>query len=216
MSDRDDDASFGREPPPEGSPSEEAPESSERAGARGRGSGGTGEAPTLPLPPRAVSRLQSLIDILDAEIPSDYRVELFRLVAPSLLPASRLEAPRGEGAPTPAGSEEEDSPTLARKRLDLAPYAPVLNQPGKNTLKALAALEAGRDQLGIDWMTPAEVERMLVERAGVRSVYRTNLSNALGKAAGLADRRRRGRGYEYRITPTGRESLHRELALAGE
>lgn len=175
------------------------------------------DAPALPVSPRVVSRVRTLIDILDAEIPPPYRVELFRLLAPGVLPSAGGEPTQPTGTSRGGRTMQRpgSEPRLERTRLDLAPYAAVLHQPGKNLLKALVALEVARDQLGIEWMTPAEVERMLADRAGVRSVYRTNLSNALSKAPGMADRRRRGRGYEYRVTALGRETLHREAALLG-
>lgn len=190
--------------------------SEERGGGDGGGGGNGGGAAQVPVSPRVVSRVRTLIDILDAEIPPPYRVELFRLLAPGLVPTA--QAPPGQPSPPlppPRAVGPAAEPRLERTRLDLAPYAAILAQPGKNLLKAMVALEVARDQLGIDWMTPAEVERLLAERAGVRSVYRTNLSNALSKAPGMADRRRRGRGYEYRITALGRETLHREAALLG-
>lgn len=192
----------------------------DRRSSGGGGSESTEAGGQPPVSPRVVSRARTLIDIIDAEIPPPYRVELFRILAPELVterrrPAVAQErsavARAAEGAPAARRPE----PRLERTRLDLATYAAVLAQPGKNLLKALVALEVARDQLGFDWMTPAEVERLLADRAGVRSVYRTNLSNALSKAPGMADRRRRGRGYEYRITSLGRETLHREAALLG-
>lgn len=191
----------------------------DRRSPGGTGSEGTEAGDQPPVSPRVVSRARTLIDIIDAEIPPPYRVELFRILVPGLV-TDRRRPTVAEGRPTVARADDgapavRPEPRLERTRLDLATYAAVLAQPGKNLLKALVALEVARDQLGIDWMTPAEVERLLADRAGVRSVYRTNLSNALSKAPGMADRRRRGRGYEYRITSLGRETLHREAALLG-
>lgn len=197
-------------------PNEAADGSSESAGSQTSESRSRSEPPVSP---RLVSRVQTLIDILDTEIASPYRVELFRLLAPGLMPDTPAPATTSApgGTPPVAPAPRRTGERLERTRLDFATYAPILAQPGRNLLKALVALEVARDQLEIEWVSPAEVERLLADRAGVRSVYRTNLSNALSQAPGMADRRRRdrGRGYEYRISALGRETLHREAALLG-
>jgi hypothetical protein len=101
-------------------------------------------------------------------------------------------------------------------RLDLSLFASILGGSGRMLQKSLVALEVSRSQLGIDWLTPAEIERFLIERGRVRTAYRTNISNALSGARHLVDRRRRGRGYEYRITAPGRELLEREVRLGAD
>lgn len=174
------------------------------------------------LTPGSISRLRSLIQILESEIPESYRVEMFRLLAPEVLPESEVApapSPTAEQSPTippVTATATPADPRLGTAQLDLGPYTSVLASPGKTLLKSLTALDVAFTQLGIQWMTPGEVERFLVERVGSRSIYRTNVSNALSKARGMVDRRRRGRGYEYRLTAFGRDTLHRELRLIGE
>lgn len=180
--------------------------------ARGR-AGITGEK---------VGRLRSLIDVLEGELPLPYRVEAFRLLARRVLgdiaPPDVQPDELAPSRPAAAIEGEQSQPpgALEGARLDVGPYAAILARPGRTTLKGLVALEIALSQLGITWMTPAEIERLLSERCGVRSIYRTNLSSGLGEARGLVDRRRRGRGFEYRIAAQGRETLRRELALGGE
>lgn len=185
---------------------------------------GSGTGSTAPVTPELLSRFASLIEILESELPPGYRGETYRILAPRLLrdaarESKARERPVPERAPDyvsgrQAGGAEEGA-GIETAELNLAPYAGLLSGPGNTRLKALAALDVAASQLGVFWMKPAEVERLLIERAGARSIYRTNLSTALSKARGLVDRRRRGRGYEYRITDLGRDTLHRELALLG-
>ncbi len=152
-----------------------------------------------------VDRVLSLIAIVESRVPAPYRLEIVRALLPHAVGTTASDSTQMTSARTgPTGS-----------RIQLAPYASVLSTPGKMLLKALVALEATRLQLGIEWMTPSEIERFLAERARVRPVYRTNLSNALRAARDLVDRRRRGRAYEYRITSRGRAALERDLAIAG-
>ncbi len=152
-----------------------------------------------------VDRVLSLIAIVEKRVPEAYRVEIVRVLLPRAIGKSEREL----GTTVPPHAEAGTS------RLRLARYVPVLAASGKMLLKALVALEATSLQLGIEWMTPSEIERFLAERGRVRSVYRTNVSNALRAARDLVDRRRRGRAYEYRITERGRAALDRDLAIAG-
>lgn len=179
---------------------------------------GTGSSRQLhPVTPEQLSQIRSLIDLVQSEIPAEYRDEIFR----QLLPRAIGEPPQAHRPPPSTAMAMDQTHVevaagpIDSSRLTLARYASILAAPGRTLLKALAALDAGDTQLGIDWMTPAEIERFLVERARVRSVYRTNISNALRGARPLADRRRHGRGYEYRITMPGRDALERELAILG-
>ena len=152
-----------------------------------------------------VDRVLSLIAIVEKRVPAAYRVEIVR----ALLPRAIRKSASDLGTKVAPHAEPGSS------RLRLARYAPVLAASGKMLLKALVALEATSVQLEIEWMTPSEIERFLAERGRVRSVYRTNVSNALRAARELVDRRRRGRAYEYRITERGRAALERDLAIAG-
>ncbi len=149
----------------------------------------------------------SLIAVVESRVPEPYRLEIVRALLPQAIG-------RGTGDVTPSTVTRPRAASTG-SRLQLAPYASVLSTPGKMLLKALVALEATSLQLGIEWMTPSEIERFLAERARVPSVYRTNLSNALRAARDLVDRRRRGRAYEYRITRRGRAALERDLAIGG-
>ena len=161
-----------------------------------------------------VARLRSVAESVSAGIPPQYRLEAFRLLGASLLARAGDAHPAGPST-EPPDLRQATARAAAEGHLDLAAYAPIFALPGRTLLKALATLEVGRRQLGVEWMTPAEIERFLTERARVRSVYRTNISNALRAARHLADRRRRGRGYEYSLTPRGQELLERERALLG-
>jgi hypothetical protein len=154
---------------------------------------------------REVDGALSLIDLVERRVPEAYRVEIVRVLLPRAVGISAIE-------PSPAAPTRAES---GSSRLQLARYVTVLATSGKTLLKALVALEATSEQLGIEWMTPSEIERFLAERGRVRSVYRTNVSNSLRAARDLVDRRRRGRGYEYRITDRGRAALERDLAIAG-
>lgn len=203
-------------------------------GGEGQADGDRPEA--VPTPQRPVlsleqlGRIRSLIDTIQSELPVPYREELFRQLLPSALGHSSAATVAALQPPVPGatslGSTELTGPGLqsgagvtetaaGRSRVNLARYSALLGLPGRTLLKALVALEAAGEQLTVDWMSPSEIERFLVERARVRSVYRTNLSNALRGARQLVDRRRRGRGYEYRITTQGKSALDRELAMFG-
>lgn len=156
-----------------------------------------------------------LIKEIEARVPTEYRVPLFKALV------------RGHGAAVPAvrpsGGLDGDRAALPAEPpaaadwvgIDLAPYAKSLAGPGRLLVKALITLEIVATQMSVDWMTPAEIERFLVERARASHVYRTNVSNALRRARGLVDRRRRGRAYEYRITEAGRVVVEREIAIFG-
>ena len=156
--------------------------------------------------------------MLEAGVARPYRLELFRAWLPRTTEdggggAGRggdLERGRAADPIVPRAAARTD-----RRRLDLADYAPLLVLTGRPLLKALAALDVAREQLDLEWMTPAEVEYLLTERGHVRSVYRTNVSTALRAAGDLVERRRRGRGFEYRIRDAGRDALRRELRLRG-
>ncbi len=154
-----------------------------------------------------------LIRAIEAEIPAKYRVEVFRALTTPI--TSPPDLPRAHEPPRPEAAPLVPASAAIRSRLNLSSYAGVLAAPGRTLLKALVGLNATASQLGVDWMTPSEIERFLVDRARVPHVYRTNISNALRGARQLVDRRRRGRGYEYRITLTGREALEREQKVLG-
>lgn len=193
MSDRDPDHSTG-------TPSPEDP-------------GAVAAAAESLISPEQVSRVRSLIEILQAEVPPAFRQEVFRQLLPAALLGSA--AVSAAARPTPPPPAESGALVIGASHLDLSRYAVLLAGPGRTLVKALAALDAAQEQLGIDWMSPSEIERFLTERARVRSVYRTNISNALRGARQMVDRRRRGRGYEYRITLPGKEALEREVTILG-
>ncbi len=161
-----------------------------------------GEARTGSLRER-LGQARNLIEHVEAAVPAPYRVAVF------------TELFRGEPAPTlrAGASFPADEAPVAWAGVDLGPYVSALEGPGRLLAKALTTLAVVRDQLEVEWMTPAEIERFLVERARAPHVYRTNLSNALRGARGLVDRRRRGRAYEYRLTEAGDAQVRREAAL---
>ena len=176
--------------------------------------------------PSESGAVASLVAYLEDRVPPRYRVELFRALLPRVLARmpTGWPGPGGRGTfdplPHPALARRTPPPESAdvaslRQQLDLSPYASVLAAPGRTLLKAMVALDAAARQLDVSWMTPSEIERLLSERARVRSIYRTNISNALRSALDWVDRRRRGRAYEYRLTASGRARLRRQLDLAG-
>ncbi len=158
---------------------------------------------------REIERALELINEIESRVPAEYRVTLFEVLLADL---------RGEtgvrGRPRQEPSTDPQSAT-AWVGIDLETYAKALSGPGRLLAKALITLEIVDSQMHIDWMTPAEIERFLVERARATHVYRTNVSNALRRARGLVDRRRRGRAYEYRLTEAGRSVVEREIAILG-
>jgi hypothetical protein len=147
---------------------------------------------------------------IEATVPAEYRVPLFTALTGADL--SRAAA-AGDRQRREAAAESQSAATLVG--IDLGAYAKALEGPGRLLTKALITLEIVVTQMGVDWMTPAEIERFLVERARARHVYRTNVSNALRRARGLVDRRRRGRAYEYRITEAGLGVVEREITMLG-
>lgn len=158
--------------------------------------------------------LERLAGLVEERLPPRYRTAAFRLLAEAAL-AGRT-GPREPALPEPSQAVPPPMPSPTTERhLDLAAYAPIFAAPGRILLKALAVLDVARRQLGVEWMTPSEIERFLTERARVRSAYRTNISNALRGARHLAERRRRGRGYEYALTSQGSDLLERERSLLG-
>ncbi len=157
-----------------------------------------------------IQRALDLIRAIDARVPAEYRVSLFT----ALLGADLLGV-AGTGGRQRMDAAAETQPTAALVGIDLGAYAKALAGPGRLLAKALITLDIVVTQMKIDWMTPAEIERFLVERARATNVYRTNVSNALRRARGLVDRRRRGRAYEYRITDAGRAVVEREIAILG-
>lgn len=159
------------------------------------------------------------IAAVEEQVPPAYRLTVLE----SVLALRRGQA-TSEAAGGPDSREARPSrPAVAPARgasqddmvIDLERYAHALAGPGRLLAKALITLEIVATQMGVDWMTPSEIERFLVDRARATHVYRTNVSNALRGARGLVDRRRRGRAYEYRITEAGRVVVDREVAILG-
>lgn len=157
-----------------------------------------------------IQRALDLIQAIDARVPAEYRVTLF-----TALMGADLRGVAGTVGRQRMDAAAETPLTADLVGIDLGAYAKALEGPGRLLAKALITLDIVVTQMNIDWMTPAEIERFLVERARATHVYRTNLSNALRRARGLVDRRRRGRAYEYRITDAGRAVVEREIAILG-
>lgn len=158
--------------------------------------------------------LARLIEFVEGEVPEQYRAAVLGHLLPRVLGA---EAAGGEQLPTvPVTNAAEGSlrdHPAAPQRIDLSAYEVLLLRRGEPLLKALIALHVGRVQLGIRWMTPAEIAFFLREVAGVRSAYRSNISNALRREETLVTRRPRGRGYEYGLVRRGDGFLERQLRL---
>lgn len=194
-------------------------------------SGGPAEIHTegaIPDDPLAeLDRLAVLAGAVDARIPPRYRRDAFRVMAERAVGPKDRRDRHGMGAQEPAGQPPQAPSAAADPALPLdglqaamaagearhylTAHAPLLGHPGRTLLKALLALRVAVDQMGVEWLTPAEMERLLLDHGGASGIYRTNLSNALRVARGRVDRRPRGRGFEYRITTSGREILAAEL-----
>lgn len=160
---------------------------------------GSHEEPGDPGPPLSDverRRLNGLLRFLEESVPERYRERLLDHLLPRIL-GSR---------PSPAG-------TAARGADPLETYRPLLERRGDTLLKALAGLRLGEVLLGLEWMTPREIVDLLRDDAGVRSLYRSNVSNALREATREVRRRRRGRGFEYALGADGRRQLDREVRL---
>lgn len=160
-----------------------------------------------------IQRALELIGEIESRVPTEYRVPLFTALL------ADLRGGLGAGN-EPGGRQRQDGLAEAQHAakwvgIDLGAYAKALSGPGRLLSKALITLDIVFTQMNIDWMTPAEIERFLVERARATHVYRTNVSNALRRARGLVDRRRRGRAYEYRLTEAGHAAVEREIAILG-
>jgi hypothetical protein len=159
-----------------------------------------------------LDRAIEVIEAVESRLPESYRVAAFRV----LLAAELHVGPLAGGvrqAEVPASPGRV--PNADWVGIELAPYVNALAGPGRLLPKALITLEIVAKQIQAEWMTPSEIERFLVERARATHIYRTNVSNALRRAPGLVDRRRRGRAYEYRITEAGRLVVEREIAILG-
>lgn len=157
-----------------------------------------------------IQRALELIRAIESQVPAEYRVTLF-----TAMMGTALHDVAGSGGRQWTDAAVETQSVADLVGIDLGAYAKALAGPGRLLAKALITLEIVVTQMDIGWMTPAEIERFLVERARATHVYRTNVSNALRRAPGLVDRRRRGRAYEYRITDSGRAVVEREIAILG-
>ncbi len=163
-------------------------------------------------------RLLELLDYLEERIPSAYRVELLSYLLPRAIPDERVAAVRGvmseedARAARPAAGRHG---TEERGVVGLESYLALFAGRGNTLLKALASLRFAEAQLGVRWLTPAEIVRLLGEIDDAPRVYRSNVSNVLRKEESLVARRPRGRGYEYGLTKPGRARVMRELSLLG-
>lgn len=176
----------------------------------------TSPTDSFPGKPRGIDELARLAAAVDAGIPDRYRREAFRALARHVLVGGDVtqgltgsEIAGETHSPTGPGAARSAAPPDVRAWL--GEHARLLSSPGRVLLKALIALQAVAAPGGIEWLTPAEIERLLRMHAGTAAPYRTNLSNALRASRGLVERRRRHRGFEYRITALGQETLEREL-----
>jgi hypothetical protein len=162
-------------------------------------------------------RLRALFAYLEARVPAAYRSEVLSYLLPRALPTPS-DRPQDAPPPLPASSAVNQGRSRAAARSgnpEMEPYAELLSRRGETLLKALVALHLAGTVLGIRWMTPTELARLLGEIDDKHRVYRSNLSNALRKEQDLVSRRRRGRGYEYELTARGHARVARELRLLG-
>lgn len=167
--------------------------------------------PTSPISPAERDEINRLISYVEAEVPDPYRTvvlsHLLRLRSQDAATAEPTKQREGAATPGAVGQYTD------RLSVDVSIYGSLLGRRGEPLVKSLAALHASETQLGVRWMTPAEVTFFLREIAGIPSAYRSNISNALRQEQALVTRRPRGRGYEYGLTRRGHSYLERRLRL---
>lgn len=178
--------------------------------------------PELPLSPEELGALRAVVSFLETELPPRYRRPAFLRMLERVLrvhggrPVAAVAAeppPPGspEGRARHADPEIGTEPPVEPHQADLERYRELLESRGKILHKALATLEVGASQLATPWMTPAEIEGFLREVAGISTAYRSNISGALSGAGVVTQRRRMGRGYEYRLSRQGAAVLERAV-----
>ena len=182
-----------------------------------------GEASPAFLEVAEEQRLLELLDYLEEKIPVHYRAELLSY----LLPRAIGHASESSGGPprTERADDAVESESLASvgrppdedagRSFGTESYQALFSRRGETLLKALAAIRFAESRLGVRWMTPGEIVRLLSEIDDSHKLYRSNVSNALRKEPVLVSRRGRGRGFEYGLTRPGRARVDRELALLG-
>ena len=165
-------------------------------------------------------RLLDLLDYLEDKIPAAYRAAVLSFLLPRAITDARVltepGAPsvvdrdghlKGPAAGSHGDKEKEEGIS------SLEAYHTLVARRGDTLLKALASLRFAETQLGIRWLTPTEIVRLLGDLDDDHHVYRSNVSNVLRKEESLVARRPRGRGYEYGLTRPGRARVMRELSL---
>lgn len=164
-------------------------------------------------------RLLDLLDYLEDKIPAAYRAEVLSFFLPRAITDERVLTQPGEpsvdrdghfkGPAAGSHGDKEKEEGIS----SLEAYHTLFARRGDTLLKALASLRFAETQLGIRWLTPTEIVRLLGDLDDDHHVYRSNVSNVLRKEESLVARRPRGRGYEYGLTRPGRARVMRELSL---
>ena len=167
--------------------------------------------PVSPVSQTEHDEINRLISYVEAEVPADYRAVVLDYLLRFRSPRAAISVPARQHERTAVQATGGHS--ADRHSIDLSIYDSLLSRRGEPLLKSLAALHASETQLRVRWMTPAEITFFLRDIAGVTTAYRSNISNALRREPALVVRRRRGRGYEYGLTPRGHSYLERRLRL---
>lgn len=94
-------------------------------------------------------------------------------------------------------------------RLDLGEYDILLSK-GDLLTKCLVVLYILNRQLGIEDLTPPEMERIL-KHLGIPSAYKTNISNTLRNSRRYVTRTKEGKRYKYALTRLAEDFINERL-----
>lgn len=161
--------------------------------------------------------IQEIISYVDKEIPPNYRSDVLNFLLGRYLisPRPGIEVSMvGEQKSNQITEVEKAKKTesvigeLFKKPIDNAEYNSLFSLKGMLLEKALAVLKIAQSK-GADYLSPAEITKLLKEKFRVSKVYASNISLALSKARAFVDRRPReqGQGYEYRLMLQGEKCL---------
>lgn len=95
-------------------------------------------------------------------------------------------------------------------RLDLGEYDILLSK-GDLLTRCLVVLYVLKRQLGVEDLTPPEMERVL-KHLGIPSAYKTNISNTLRNSRRYVTRTKEGKRYKYALTRLAEDFINERLA----
>jgi hypothetical protein len=108
-----------------------------------------------------------------------------------------------------AAAEAAENPVevFLTNKVSAAQYARLFAVRGNLVEKCLAVLKLARDELGIDGLTATQIYGILVKKFRVARVYRSNVSNDLGKATEYVTRLKTNDEYKYLLMAAGEQRL---------